>query len=183
MQKLYDVMFASSNKNKYHEVKKILNTFGINIGFFKCDFIEIQSAILENIARKKVFDAFSKCKKPVIIEDDGIFIESLKGFPGPYSSYAFSTIGNKGILKLVNSNRKATFRSIIAYCDSRHETILFNGKVNGEISKNSRGKGWGYDPIFIPNGKTQTFAELTDKNSMSHRYKALRKFSSWFLNK
>ena len=183
MHKLYDVMFASSNENKYHEARKILNTFGINIGFFKCNLVEIQSDVLENIARKKVLDAFNKFKKPIIIEDDGIFIESLKGFPGPYSSYVFSTIGNKGILKLVNSKRKATFRSIIAYCDSQHKIILFNGKVDGKISKNSKGKGWGYDPIFIPDGKTQTFAELTDKNSMSHRYKALRKFSSWFLSK
>ena len=98
----------------------------------------------------KAKDAFSKCKKPLIIEDDGIFINSLNGFPGPYSSYIFKTIGNKGILNLLKQNRKAKFVSIITYCD---KNILesFDAKIDGSISKSVKGKGWGYDPIFIPN--------------------------------
>ena len=136
--------------------------------------------IKRTIAKAK--DAFSKFKKPIIIEDDGLFIDSIDGFPGPYSSYVFKTIGNKGILNLLKNNRKAKFVSIITYCD---KTILqsFDGKLNGKISKTQKGKGWGYDPIFIPNNSKKTFAELNNKNELSHRYKALRKFSKWYLHK
>ncbi len=183
MPQSYDLFFASSNFQKYQEAKKILEDFEIRLGFFKCELEEIQSDSTSLIARKKVDDAFKQCKKPVMIEDDGIFIDSLKGFPGPYSSYVFKTIGNDGILKLVKSNRKASFQSVIAYRDKKKKTILFKANVFGKISKSSKGKGWGYDPIFIPNDKKETFAELTDKNKISHRYKALKKFANWFENK
>ena len=83
---------------------------------------------------------FQKCKKPIIIEDDGLFIDSLNGFPGPYSSYVFKTIGNKGILKLFHQ-RNAKFVSFITYCDKQ---ILktFDAKLDGTISKSQKGKGW-----------------------------------------
>ena len=119
MHKSFDLFFVSSNNHKYLEAKKILDSFGIKLGFFKSNLEEIQSNSLKEIASKKATDAFSKCKKPVIIEDDGLFVDSLEGFPGPYSSYVFKTIGNKGILNLVKNNRKAKFVSIITYCDKR----------------------------------------------------------------
>ena len=181
MQQSYDVYFASSNRNKFLEAQKILNEFKINLGFFKSSLQEIQSNSLEKIASQKIDDAFNQCKKPVIIEDDGLFIDSLKGFPGPYSSYVFETIGNKGIIELLNKKRDASFYSIIAYCDSSTKK-LFKGKIDGKISKKIKGKGWGYDPIFIPTGQTQTFAEIKDKNKISHRFKALKKFANWFQN-
>ena len=111
-----------------------------------------------------------------------MFIDSLEGFPGPYSSYVFKTIGNKGILNLVKNNRKAKFVSIITYCDKK---ILesFNAKLDGKISTSQKGKGWGYDPIFIPKNSKKTFAESNNKNQLSHRDKALNKFSNWYLRK
>jgi len=182
MHKSFDLYFVSSNNHKYSEAKKILDSFGINLGFLKSDLEEIQSNSLENIAMAKARDAFSKFKKPLIIEDDGLFIDSIKGFPGPYSSYIFKTIGNKGILNLLKNNRKATFLSIITYCD-KNSLESFDGKLNGKISKTKKGKGWGFDPIFIPNNSKKTFAEINNKNELSHRYKALKKFSKWYLNK
>lgn len=182
MQQLFEIYFASSNKHKYQEVKKILNSFGIEIGFFKIELEEIQSNSLKDIATKKAKDAFSKCKKPVIIEDDGLFIESLSGFPGPYSSYTFQTIGNTGILNLLKNNRKAKFVSIITFCDKKN-LQSFDAKINGTISKSLKGKGWGYDPIFSPINSSKTFAELKNKNQISHRYKALKKFSKWYLDR
>lgn len=182
MHKSFDLFFVSSNNHKYSEAKKILDSFGINLGFLKYNLEEIQSNSLRDIAIAKARDAFSKFKKPIIIEDDGLFIDSLEGFPGPYSSYVFKTIGNKGILNLLKNNRKAKFVSVITYCD---KSLLesFDGKLNGKISKTQKGKGWGYDPIFIPNDSTKTFAEINNKNELSHRYKALKKFSKWYLHK
>ena len=182
MQPLSDLLFVSSNVYKYHETKKILDSFGIDVEFFKCDLEEIQSDSFQDIASKKAKDAFSICKKPLIIEDDGLLISSLDGFPGPYSSYVFRTIGNNGILDLVTKNRQAKFVSVITYCDKK-ELESFYARLDGTISKFQKGNGWGYDPIFIPKNYTKTFAELPNKNKLSHRYKALKKFSKWYLDK
>jgi len=179
----YDVLFVSSNKNKFNEAKNILSKNGINLGFFKSSLREIQAESIKEIAALKVDEAYRQCNKPVIVEDAGLFVESLNGFPGPFSSYVFKTIGNSGILRLVKTNRKAKFQSVVAYCDNKFGVVLFDAKVEGKISKNSKGKGWGYDPIFTPNGQNKTYAMLSNKNQISHRYKALKKFSNWFVHK
>jgi len=111
MRKSFDLFLVSSNSHKYHEAKNILDLFGIRLGFLKSDLKEIQSNSLHEIAITKARDAFSKFKKPILIEDDGLFIDSVGGFPGPYSSYVFKTIGNKGILDLVKNSRNAKFIS------------------------------------------------------------------------
>ncbi len=180
MPQSFDLYFASSNINKFHEAKKILENFKINLGFFKCDLEEIQSTSLLEIAKAKATQAFKKCKNPIIVEDDGLSIDSLNGFPGPYSSYVFNTIGNKGILKLLKQNRKAKFISIISFHDENNFEF-FESKVSGIISEKIIGKGWGYDPIFIPSRSKKTFAQLKNKNELSHRFKALKKFSNWYL--
>ncbi|MCE9652935.1 MAG: RdgB/HAM1 family non-canonical purine NTP pyrophosphatase [Nitrosarchaeum sp.] len=181
MQQSFDLYFVSSNYHKYQEAKNILDSFGINLGFFKHELEEIQSLSLKEIAAKKAVHAFQKYKKPIIVEDDGLFIDSLSGFPGPYSSFVFNTIGNKGILKLLKRNRRAKFVSIISFCNNKNSKS-FEAKVDGTISKKQNGQGWGYDPIFIPKNSNKTFADLSNKNELSHRYKALKKFSNWYLH-
>ena len=182
MRQSFDLFFVSSNNHKYQEAKVILDSFGIKLGFFKYALEEMQSNSLKSVALQKAKHAFSKCKKPIIVEDAGMFIDSLDGFPGPYSSYVFKTIGNKGILNLLHAKRQAKFVSVVTYCDQK---ILqsFDGKLDGIISTSQKGEGWGYDPIFIPKNTKKTFAELTSKNELSHRYKALKKFSNWYLHK
>ena len=182
MQPLSDLFFVSSNVHKYQEAKQILDSFGVHVDFFKSTLEEIQSDSFEEIALRKAQNAFSKCRKPLIIEDDGLLINSLDDFPGPYSSYVFKTIGNNGILNLLKENRKAKFVSIITYCDDK-TLESFHAKLDGTISSIQKGKGWGYDPIFIPKNTKKTFAEINNKNKLSHRYKALKKFSNWYLNK
>ena len=86
MPKSYDVLFASSNIHKYEEAEKILAEFDIELGFFQTELVEIQDDSLSKIALQKAENAYEKCKKPVIVEDDGLFIESLSGFPGPFST-------------------------------------------------------------------------------------------------
>jgi len=183
MQMSSSIFFASSNKNKFKEARTILSGFGISLEFFKCNLQEIQANSLEEVARHKARQAFSFCSKPVIIEDDGLFISSLKGFPGAYSSFAFDTIGNEGILRLLSKQRSATFRSIIAYCEKEEDIMLFGANVCGKISKKIQGSKWGFDPIFVPEGQTLTYSQLKNKNIISHRYLALKKFANWYLRK
>jgi len=183
MQQLSELSFATSNENKFQEAERILSNLGVQINFFKTILEEMQSDSLSDIAQQKAIDAYNRIQKPVIIEDDGLFIESLNGFPGPYSSYAYDTIGNKGIMNLLGNSevRHAKFVSIIAYCDESLNPKLFESSILGKISSVIEEGGWGYDPIFIPAGESKTYANVSDKDKFSHRAASLKKFSNWFL--
>ena len=185
MQQLSELFFASSNEHKFQEAERILANLGMQINLFKTTLEEIQSNNLNDIAEKKAINAYDLIQKPVIIEDDGLFINSLDGFPGPYSSYVYDTIGNKGIMNLLENSeiRDAKFVSIIAYCDSDCDVKLFESSIPGKISSIIEKGGWGYDPIFIPDGESKTYANVSDKDKFSHRSAALTKFSNWFLDK
>ena len=185
MQQLSELFFASSNEHKFQEAERILANLGMQINLFKTTLEEIQSNNLNDIAEKKAINAYDLIQKPVIIEDDGLFINVLDGFPGPYSSYVYDTIGNKGIMNLLENCevRDAKFVSIIAYCDSDCDVKLFESSIPGKISSIIEKGGWGYDPIFIPDGESKTYANVSDKDKFSHRSAALTKFSNWFLDK
>ena len=177
------ITFASTNQNKYLEVQLILSTQNISVNFAQTCLVEVQSDSLEEIARQKAKTAFAKLGRPVIVEDDGLFIDSLGGFPGQYSSFVFRTIGNDGILKLLagSANRSAYFRSLIAFYNGKTLSIS-EGRVDGRISDRITEGGWGYDPIFMPAGTYLTFAQLKkSKNQYSHRKRALEKFAQWYL--
>ena len=185
MQQSSELFFASSNEHKFEEVQRILSNLGVNIKLFKTTLEEIQSNSLNEIAKRKAIDAFTKIQKPILIEDDGLFINSLNGFPGPYSSYAYDTIGNTGIIQLLENTelRDAKFVAIIAYCNGIDEVKLFESSIPGKISKEIEKGGWGYDPIFIPDGESKTYANVLDKDKFSHRSASLKKFSDWFMHK
>jgi XTP/dITP diphosphohydrolase len=180
-----NITFASTNQNKYLEIQLILSTRNISVDFSQTRLVEVQSDSLEEIAKEKAKSAFARIGRPVIVEDDGLFIDSLGGFPGQYSSFVFNTIGNDGILKLLagSAKRSAYFRSLIAFHDGKTLSIS-EGRVDGRISDRIReeGGGWGYDPIFMPAGINLTFAQLKkSKNEYSHRKRALEKFAQWYL--
>jgi XTP/dITP diphosphohydrolase len=120
------------------------------------------------------------------VEDAGLFIEALNGFPGPYSSYVYRSIETKGILKLMENveKRDAHFQSVVAFSSPEESPRCFHGKANGKISMEVRGElGFGFDPIFEPSDDgNRTFAEMRmpEKNMRSHRAEALRKFAKWY---
>ena len=184
-QQLSELSFATSNENKFQEAERILSNLGIKLNFFKTTLEEMQSNNLSDIAEQKAINAYKLVQKSVIIEDDGLFIDSLNGFPGPYSSYIYDTIGNNGIMNLLADSkiRDAKFVSIIAYCDNDYGVKLFESSIPGKISSVIEKGGWGYDPIFIPDGESKTYANVSDKDKFSHRAAALTKFSNWFLDK
>ena len=184
MQQSSELFFVSSNNHKFTEAQRILSNLGLEVSLFKTTLEEIQSNSLGEIAKRKALDAYSKVQKPVIIEDDGLFIDSLDGFPGPYSSYAYDTIGNKGIMNLLEKieSRNAKFVAIIAYCNGVDDVQLFESSIPGKISLSIEDGGWGYDPIFIPDGESKTYANVSDKDKFSHRSASLKKFSDWFMH-
>lgn len=178
------LFFLTKNKGKLEEARRVLANFGIEVEQLEKDRIEIQSDNLGKIALYSVVQVVTD-NLPVIAEDAGLFIEALNGFPGPYSSYIYKTIGCKGVLKLMEgvNNRRARFISAIAYFDGKTAKLFF-GEVTGNIAYEERGnEGFGFDPIFIPEGYNESFAEMgfEKKNQLSHRAKALRALGLWLL--
>jgi len=182
------IFFATNNVHKFNEARSILSAQGIAVGMLRVKALEIQSNSLSEIATASVLDAFNRCHLPVIVEDAGLFINALKGFPGPYAAYVYKTVGNEGLLKLTENvkNRKAKFKSAIAYYDGNSAPVCFDGEAAGLITekeKHGNGKsGFGFDPIFQPVGSAKVFAEMTieEKNGFSHRADAFRKFAAWY---
>jgi XTP/dITP diphosphohydrolase len=172
--------FITSNKGKFLEAKEKLGPLGFSVVQKDLGYPEIQAENLEDVALQGITHVRMGFNKPFILEDAGLFIEALHGFPGVYSKYVFFTVGLPGILRLLNGmkDRKAVFRSVYAYSEPGHKSIIAVGECNGTISTEQRGtNGFGYDPIFFPKGLRRTFGEMTtdEKNRYSHRSKALDK--------
>ncbi len=164
---------VTSNEGKYKEYKDKLSKY-YEIEMLNIDYPEIQADELEDVVEYAIDDL--KEHAPLIIDDSGLFIEKLKGFPGVYSSYVMRTLGCDGILRLLENIdlRKARFECVIGFIGK--EMKLFKGESFGYITKKKLGtKGFGYDPIFRPEGREQTYAEMwtKEKNKISHRGRAM----------
>lgn len=180
------VWFLTENDNKFQEATSILAHFGLRIQRLNLAKTELQDPRPENIARFALISALRVHRKPILVEDSGLFIEALDGFPGPYSSFVYYTIGLQGILDLMRRYRirKAYFQSTVAFGSPSIKPRLFTGKVRGRVSRRILGKtGFGYDPIFKPEGSSMTFGQTSQsfKNTKSHRARAFQSFARWFV--
>lgn len=207
------VMVATSNINKLFEAATILRGLGIRVEPLMCRMEEIQSDSLVEIADRKAASAASAAAaagnkgRHVLVEDDGLFVDALRGFPGPYSAFVHDTIGAAALRRILprGSPGEASFVSAVAYSgpilrslaagmmDEREGerrkdghcggSAVFTGAVRGSIAPRPRGRGWGYDPVFVPSGGDgRTFAQMgsEEKNAVSHRRAALAEFAAWF---
>jgi XTP/dITP diphosphohydrolase len=181
--------FITSNKGKYNEAKeKFSEISSIDIIQKNLNYPEIQADSLEEVIEYGIEYLKERVDEPFIIEDAGLFIDHLKGFPGVYSAYVFKTIGCQGILNLLDGveihKRNAHFKSVIGfYNPGSDKLMMFKGICEGKISLEMRGtNGFGYDPIFIPKGENKTFGEMSveEKNIFSHRGKSFEKLIGFF---
>jgi XTP/dITP diphosphohydrolase len=145
---------------------------------------EIRSNKVRRVASEAAKHAYTILKKPVVVDDTGLYIDILDGFPGAYAAYVLGTIGKEGILKLMKGkeNRHAKFVTAVGFTDES-QSKSFIGEMEGRIAENAAGReGFGYDPIFIPNGLDITYAQLsfTEKVNISHRTKAFTQFLEWY---
>ncbi len=167
----------TSNPGKVAEFQRAFADMGIEMEHLRLPYDEIQTSELEDVVEKGMAEIRAKGVRDFIIDDSGMFVNALKGFPGVYSAYGQKTIGNDGILKLMEGveDRSAVFKCCIG-CDIDGRTIIVTGTCDGYIMREARGsEGFGYDPIFSPDGK-RTFAEIgiEEKNTMSHRGNAIK---------
>lgn len=183
-----ELLFASGNENKANEIRKKLPQ-NLQLRTLKelqfTEEIEETGKTLEENAQIKAHAVAAKFQLPCFADDSGLEITALGGAPGVRSArYAGEEKDDEKNRSLVlqqlanETDRRACFRTVIAYYKDG-QTHLFEGKVEGRITKEQRGtNGFGYDPIFIPDGADKTFAEMTmeEKNQQSHRAMAVQKF-------
>jgi XTP/dITP diphosphohydrolase len=189
---MHQLIFASNNQHKIEEVSDILKPFGFNvIGLSDAgineDIPETADTIEGNASLKANY-IFNHYDFDCFADDTGLEVEALNNAPGVYSArYAGEQKSsednmNKLLTELESkANRNARFKTIIALMLDGKEYV-FEGIINGRIATEKKGeKGFGYDPIFIPNGYEKTFAEMTaaEKNKISHRAIAVHKLAEF----
>ncbi|MCH7973006.1 MAG: RdgB/HAM1 family non-canonical purine NTP pyrophosphatase [Bacteroidetes bacterium] len=183
------ILFATKNKGKYKEVKNIFSDTDIELISLNdfdnaIDVVEDGSTFEEN-ALKKAVEIYSQFKLPVISDDSGLIVEQLKGAPGIHSSRysGDDATDKKNNIKLLDELKSfpephcAKFVCTAVYIDSKNN-IITNDEINGQIISQPRGtNGFGYDPLFLPEGFNKTSAEISPdiKNKISHRAKAFNK--------
>ncbi len=184
------IIVGSRNKKKVAEIEAILSGLGVEVAPLPEDAPEVteDGATFRDNACKKASVLAAHLGESVLADDSGLEVSSLEGLPGVHSARFAGEHGNdaknvKKLLKMMEEadDRRAAFHCVIALADPKGVLITAEGTCAGTITDEPRGSGgFGYDPVFVPDGRSETFAELPAevKNSMSHRGKALRNFRS-----
>ena len=190
------ILFFSNNKNKISEVNKLFKQFSINLislndlGFSEAPK-ENGKTFAENAKIKSLF-GFKNFNIPCFADDSGICISALQNKPGVLSRDFIESFSNNEecfefIFKKVKNHKdnRAFFKTSICFTSRLNHHVIFEGKINGKISNKIAGKnGFGFDPIFIPQGFSNTFGNMSakSKNRVSHRSVAITKLISFLIN-
>jgi XTP/dITP diphosphohydrolase len=164
------ISLITGNEGKAREYGALL---GIEVSAVKEDLIEIQSLDVVEVVKKKVEDAYSKLRTPVLVDDTGLVLNAWNGLPDALVTWFLSSVGAQGILDMAArvTDRTATVTTALGYADVNGVRV-FTGTLEGTLTTERCGDGgFGYDPIFIPAGSVVTFAEMSseEKNGISHR--------------
>jgi len=177
------IRFVTSNEGKAEEAREYLE----DVERVDFDYTEVQSD-LETVAATGAREAFVELggTDPVLVDDAGLFVRALDGFPGPYSAYVEDTLGVDRVWDICEreDDRRAHFRTVLAYAHRPEDALdvqveTFEGSVPGTIVAPRGDGGFGYDPIFEHDGDTMAEMTTAEKNAISHRGRALAKFADW----
>lgn len=176
---MHPEFFATKNENKLREVNEIL---GRDLEQISVELFEPQGVKVEEVVREKAEDAFHKSGKFVLVEDTSLEFAAWNGLPGALIKWFLDTVGNEGILKMLagETNRKAVAKTAVGFFDGTQSRV-FVGEISGTIPEAIRGTGgFGWDPIFVPDGYEKSFAEMTsvEKNAISMRKLALERMKT-----
>lgn len=173
------IYFVTSNGNKFREAKSILH---MNIKQLRIEIEEIQSLDVAEVVKDKAAKAYKSVKKPVIVEDTGLYITALNGFPGALIKWVLESIGNQGLCNMLKGKNRGAYAETVICLYNGKSAITFKGRINGTITKTPAGKtGFGWDRIFRPKGHSMTFAQMgpEEKNRISMRMIALKKLERY----
>lgn len=160
------ITYVTGNWAKIESAKQVLEPLGYEIDNIKMETPEIQADDVTEVSKYSAKWAAEKLGVPVLKNDTGLFVNALKGFPGVYTHYVDDTIGEDGLLKLMEGieDRTAYFKESIAYCEPGKEPVVFVGISKGKIDiKKSGTYGWSWDFIFIPDGEDKTLGCFPDE--------------------
>ena len=160
------ITLVTGNWAKLINTRNKLKPYGIEVDNIKMETVEIQADTAEEVAAYSAKYAADILGRDVLKIDSGLYVDTLKGFPGPYTHYCEDTIGNKGLLKMMEGkkNRKAEFREALAYCSPGKDPVVFSSITKGTIALKESGKfGWSWDFLFIPDGKDVTLGHFEDE--------------------
>ena len=181
-----EINFVTHNLGKVKEARLILEP-AIKVNHINLEYDEIQHDDAMVIAKKSAEQVALLLNKTVVVDDSGLFITALHDFPGTFSSTIHKQIGLKGILKLMEGekNRECFYRTVVGYCEPKKHAITFIGEEKGTIAESIRGtRGFGHDPIFIPDGEKRTFGEMEGCEGLKKfRRKAFEQLRDFLLNK
>lgn len=177
----------TGNEQKIKEFELILKGTGIRFEVLRAEKPELRSDAPCEIVKVAAKTFSERLRKAVVVEDSGLFIDALKGFPGTCTKYVHERIGNRGILRLMKGekNRRCRYRSAIGYCEPGKEPVCFLGTEEGKIAEKEKGKiGWGQDPIFIPKGSSRTYGELRKREDLNlFRKEAILKLAKFLTSR
>jgi XTP/dITP diphosphohydrolase len=179
-----ELTLCTSNDGKRREFSRIL---GIPLLMIQLSLEEVQDIDTEIVCRKKAQGAFSILKRPLIVDDTGFGLEALNGFPGALVSWAINAGGNEVLFRMLpaKSSSAAIITTSVGFA-YRNEVEIFSGVLKGSVVKESRGDGgFGFDSVFIPDGYSKTFAELSDeeKDLISPRALVLARLKEYLQEK
>jgi inosine triphosphate pyrophosphatase len=176
------LLFITGNKNKLSEIQKQLpyvEQYDINLP-------EIQEIDPKEIIKAKLTEALKHKQEELMVEDTSLYLDCLNNLPGPLIKWFIKTIGNKGLYDLTKkyNNDLAYAKTYIGYAKNPTEIHFFHGTIKGKIINPKEETGFGWDPIFQPEGYNKSFAQLTqeEKNKISMRSIALNKLKSFLEN-
>ena len=180
------INFVTSNPGKVREFRQVLEP-EIKVNHIKLSYPELRSDNPEEIAKNSAEILANKLKKPVVVEDSGLFINALNDFPGTCSAYIHKRIDLQGILKLMEGikDRTCFYKSAVAYCQPNKKPISFLGEEKGKIADSIKGSyGFGHDPIFVPEGSSKTYGEIKNCEEVKQfRRKAVLKLREYLLKR
>ena len=160
------ITYVTGNWAKIASAKKALEPLGYEVDNIKMETPEIQAEDVTEVAKYSAKWASEKLNTAVLKNDSGLFVNGLNGFPGVYTHYVDDTIGEDGLLKLMEGmeDRSAYFKESIAYCEPGEEPIVFEGITKGRIATEKSGTyGWTWDFVFIPDGEDKTLGCFPDE--------------------
>ena len=179
-----ELIFTTTNKYKINSASLVLKKYDINIIGYDVAVPEIQADTVEEIILDKVAKCYKIVGKPLVAMDSGIFIEALNGFPGPYTKYVISSIGEDGLINLVKplTNKNCFVQRTIGYTDGI-KTKIFISRGYGEIIEDKRGKnGLNYDLVFYVPTLKKTLAELSDEEKVKVWGSAWDDLGKWIVS-
>lgn len=186
------IFFVTTNAAKFEEVKRWTQELDPSIILEQAaiELPEYQDSDIYKVAIGKANAAWDLFKKPVLIDDGGIYFEQYNNFPGTFAKFVYQGIGLEGIWKLIENDTRTMFLSCLVYKDTADSYHLFEGTCNGHIIKPTgdilKAVSLPYTQIFVPNGATKTLAQIkgSDEDKIyNHRYKSTAQFVQWIKSK